>query len=86
MQVRISPPLCISWQNMHSYTCFAGRLDQFEYQHVLSSQHKSDLEINSLADENKTKEVRHETSASLSKSPGKTLFTHCMVHPSCKPS
>ena len=33
-------------------------LEQFEYQHVLSSQTKSDSELDSLKDQNKTKEVR----------------------------
>lgn len=32
-------------------------LEQFEYQHVLSSQTKSDSELDSLKDQNKTKEV-----------------------------
>lgn len=34
-------------------------MDQFEYQHVLNSQSKSDVELNSLKDENKTKEVHN---------------------------
>jgi amyloid beta (A4) precursor protein-binding family A protein 1 (X11) len=32
-------------------------LDQFEYQHVLKCQSKSEMELNSLKDENKTKEI-----------------------------
>ena len=32
-------------------------MEQFEYQHVLSSQTKSDSELDSLKDQNKTKEV-----------------------------